>query len=144
MKKEQQILNKLAKYNEVQKVELSAEPMKVEFRDIKELKSVNSEAKQLIGKIDKVSGQYDSKLKSYQTAWSAMSDLTVMVNELDDNLKTFLKKANAEKTAFERNAKQLGIPASDIPEYDALLKSISSAESSQGQLQKMINISKNL
>lgn len=32
--KPQQILNKLAKYNEVQKVELSAEPMKVEFADM--------------------------------------------------------------------------------------------------------------
>lgn len=32
--KQQQILNKLAKYNEVQKVELSAEPMKVEFADM--------------------------------------------------------------------------------------------------------------
>jgi uncharacterized phage infection (PIP) family protein YhgE len=37
MKKEQQILNKLAKYNEVQKVELSAEPMKVELSIIDDL-----------------------------------------------------------------------------------------------------------
>ena len=36
--KPQQILNKLAKYNEVQKVELSAEePMKVEFAHIDDL-----------------------------------------------------------------------------------------------------------
>lgn len=37
--KPQQILNKLAKYNEVQKVELSAEPMEIALASIDDLKS---------------------------------------------------------------------------------------------------------
>ena len=122
----------------------SQEPMKVEFRDVKELKSVNSDAKQLLAKIDKVSGQFDSKVKAYQNAWAGITDVNVMVNELYDSMSSFLKRAYSEGTAFEKNAKQLGVSPSDISEYDVLLKSIANAESSRDQLAKMVGVLKNL
>jgi leucyl-tRNA synthetase len=138
MKPEQSVYNKLHKFS------AKEEPMKVEFRDVKELKSVNSDAKQLLAKIDKVSGQFDSKVKAYQNAWAGITDVNVMANELYDNMSTFLKRANSERTAFEKNAKQLGVSPSDISEYDVLLKSIANAESSRDQLAKMVGVLKNL
>ena len=138
MKHEQSVYNKLHKFS------AKEEPMKVEFRDLKELKSVNSDAKQLLAKIDKVSGQFDGKVKAYQNAYEGIKDINIMANELYNSMSSFLKRAYSERTAFEKNAKQLGVSPSDISEYDVLLKSIANAESSHDQLAKMIGFLKNL
>ena len=136
MNKEQSIQSVLHK--------LSASSMKVEFRNIVELKNVTKLAGQLISKVDKVNGQWDTKLKSYGTARAALTDIIVMAQELYFNMQTLLKQANAEKSSFEKSVKELGVPASSVAEYGLVEKAISSAEESQSNLEKILTRAKNL
>ena len=120
------------------------EPMKVEFRNLFELKNVTKLGAQIIGKVERLGGQFDGKLKSYQTAIAAISDVIVMANELDANMQVFLKQANAEKSFFESNAKELGVNPLSVAEYGLAKKVISDTEAAREKLLEILNISKNI
>ena len=61
--KPQQILNKLAKYNEVQKVELSAEPMEIELASIDDFNKFDSELKKAESDLKEAQARY-SKIEA--------------------------------------------------------------------------------
>ena len=122
----------------------SQEPMKVEFRNLFELKNVTKLGEQIIGKVERLGGQFDGKLKSYEAAISAISDVIVMASELDANMQVFLKQAKAEKSFFESNATELGVNPLSVAEYRLVEKVISDTEAAREKLLKILNISKNL
>jgi hypothetical protein len=73
--KPQQILNKLAKYNEVQKVELSAEPMKVELALIDDIKARSNALVKEIAKLTSISNEVMEARKKAISMASIISDI---------------------------------------------------------------------
>ena len=118
--KPQQILNKLAKYNEVQKVELSVEePIKVEFAMEDYLSQIEKEfdkglriAKELEKTIDKV--KQDIK------------PLRDGVYDSENRLAEIRNKAEAEITEIVKQAKKLGLDSSDAYKTWMKVKMLSS------------------
>jgi len=104
--KPQQILNKLAKYNEVQKVELSSEePIKVEFAladnlaaYAKGVSKYKSEGDALAAELKKAK---DALLKLANLGWNIADD------------------AASDLVKFEKAAKELGIDPNSNPDYKA-------------------------
>jgi hypothetical protein len=88
MKKEQQILNKLAKYNEVQKVELSSKPMKVELNALSDIKGYQSTIQTAR---DKASNQLNAAIDAISAA------------------KKVADKAVADARKAQAMAKELGV-----------------------------------
>ena len=105
--KPQQILNKLAKYNEVQKVELSSEePIKVEFAMDDYLSQIEREfdkgmrlAKELEKTVDKIKQE--------------IKPLRDGVYDSGMNLGQIRNKAEAEINEIVKQAKKLGLDSSD-------------------------------
>jgi len=105
--KPQQILNKLAKYNEVQKVELSSEePIKVEFAMDDYLSQIEREfdkgmrlAKELEKAVDKIKQE--------------IKPLRDGVYDSGMNLGQIRNKAEAEINEIVKQAKKLGLDSSD-------------------------------
>jgi len=102
MKKEQQILNKLAKYNEVQKVELSSEePIKVELavnpsQTLNKIKALDDKLRQAESKMDKAYQEYISFVKQAEK----------QIDAFDSDL-----------SSLQTDAKALGIDANAIPNW---------------------------
>lgn len=118
MKKEQQILNKLAKYNEVQKVELSAEPMKVELGVLDNIKSASA-------KLEKGNDSIDgAHSKSIQKINTTLADSKSKIADAIDAFEIAMLKWEelsqpvlVETSNFERAAKELGMNPQDSPIY---------------------------
>jgi len=118
MKKEQQILNKLAKYNEVQKVELSSEPMKVEFGVIDNIKSASAKLEKASGTVD---GEFNAAIKNIQdTLKDSKSKIGNIIDSIDGKLNAYDNASMPlydSLTAFQKAAKELGMNPNENPIY---------------------------
>lgn len=133
MKKEQQILNKLAKYNEVQKVELSAEPMKVELADVNELSQFT---KQIMSQVGKIEDAHKSALNKVALVKKAKQDAKQDVNELAKNtsgLDADMQRLEGALSRFVADAKKLGINPKEVREVVVAEKAVAIAKGTVNQ-----------
>lgn len=103
--KPQQILNKLAKYNEVQKVELSAEPMKVDLASVKIVEQLFEEGRQWLQ-------GYKADVKKMESiAAGKNKEAAKLASKMEQGAKSLLN-----------SAEKIGMSINDFPEAEATLK----------------------
>lgn len=104
--KPQQILNKLAKYNEVQKVELSSEePIKIDLASVKIVEGLFEEGRQW--------------LQGYKADVKKMESIAVDKNK--EAAKLASKMEQGAKSLLN-SAEKIGMSINDFPEAEATLK----------------------
>ena len=115
--KPQQILNKLAKYNEVQKVELSAKPMKVEFSAIGDMEQAAKLIKSLGPKAETDAYKL---LDKYNKLKAQVNDVVGATSKVRGDLQKIQNAAKSWEKSYNQvlaQAKELGINAIDIPNF---------------------------
>lgn len=115
--KPQQILNKLAKYNEVQKVELSAKPMKVEFSAIGDMEQAAKLIKSLGPKAETDAYKL---LDKYNKLKAQTNDVVGATSKVRGDLQKIQNAAKSWEKSYNQvlaQAKELGINAIDIPNF---------------------------
>ena len=106
--KPQQILNKLAKYNEVQKVELSSEePIKVEFA----MEDYLSQVQREFEKGERFAKELENFVANFKQEVNALRN---NVRESVANIEEIKAKSLSEMTQISQQAKKLGLDSSDV------------------------------
>lgn len=136
--KPQQILNKLAKYNEVQKVELSAEPMKVEFAIGDGLQKKADEVYAIAKKLDSLLNDAYVPIRQIENGIQKLESDPVQGQFQDfvKKLQSLEAEYQSEKSKAESMARELGIDMPQmqwINEVNGVLEYAQRAESTARQ-----------
>lgn len=133
MKPEQSVLNKLAKFS-AKEVELSAEPMKVEFAAVDDLKEVADEAY-------RIEGLQEDAVKWGKMAEDEINDLKLRLSDAEGIIRNaqrsaanHLKESQPILNKIEVSAKELGIDVNSIPNYKRAVDNLNTLLENQNQV----------